>query len=221
MGLAKQHYSFFIFDWDGTLIDSTARIVEAMQATAGILNLVIPTEEAVKSIIGLSMAGVMDTLFSEITLIQKDKFLTNYRYQYAEGVSAETPVFNGAKDLMSFLKSRSAVTAIATGKARAGLNRAFLESVFNDDDFDHSICADEAQSKPHPEMIFELIKRAGKSKEETLVIGDSLFDINMANNAGVDAIAVTSGAGCHQSLNKAKPLDILAGVSSLQSWLQS
>ncbi|MGX5201943.1 HAD family hydrolase [Aliikangiella sp. IMCC44632] len=218
--LIRAQYSFVIFDWDGTLMDSTGRIVSAMQTSAKLTGLPIPTKEAVKSIIGLSMQAVMQTLFPGCDATTNEKFLDIYRHQYITGDTTPSPLFDGVLENLNWLKQQSISIAVATGKARAGLNRVLAE-VDLLDFFDITICADEAQSKPHPEMVEHLMQRMGKSKPETLVIGDSVHDLGMANAAGVASIGVTSGANEYDQLAEHKPLSILKNVAHFKAWCEA
>ncbi|TQV87380.1 HAD family hydrolase [Aliikangiella coralliicola] len=219
MSVLRNRYSFIIFDWDGTLMDSTGRIVSSMQSTAKIADLPIPSEESVKSIIGLSMDAVMDTMFPSANGSLREKLFEIYRHQYVEGDDTPSPLFQGSLPLLNWLKQINIPIAVATGKARHGLTRV-LNEVNLIDFFDHTICADEAESKPHPEMVERLVVDANKSKQETLVIGDSIHDMKMANNAGVDAVAVTSGANQSEQLSEHNPVSILPRVCDLRQWLE-
>ena len=220
MNLLKNQFSFVIFDWDGTLMDSTARIVSAMQATAREANLPEPSEKAVKSIIGLSMGAVMDQIFPTADSASREKLFEIYRYQYVEGDKTPSPLFEGTMPLLHWLKSNEIPIAIATGKARQGLDRV-LKDVGLLDFFDFSICADEASSKPHPQMVEHLLQRANKPANETLILGDSVHDLKMANNAGVKSVGVTSGANTHEELVVHNPMVILERICHLQKWLDT
>ena len=212
-------YSFVIFDWDGTLMDSTGRIVSAMQRSAKNVDLPVPTQSEVKSIIGLSMQAVMDKLFPLADEEGKNALLEEYRFQYIEGDQTPTPLFEGVLEQLEWLKNNDVLIAVATGKARAGLDRVMKEvSLLNY--FDFSICADEAQGKPNPEMVLRLLEQTGKKPHEAIVVGDSIHDINMANNAKVDAVAVTSGANEHHELSPLEPVVILDRVTHIRDWLQ-
>jgi phosphoglycolate phosphatase len=218
--LIRAQYSFVIFDWDGTLMDSTGRIVSAMQTSAKITGLPIPSKDEVKSIIGLSMQAVMQTLFPTCDENTNQKFLEVYRHQYVTGDKTPSPLFDGALENLNWLKQQSIPIAVATGKARAGLNRVLAEvNLLNF--FDITICADEAQSKPHPEMVEHLMQQAGKSQQETLVIGDSVHDLGMANAAGVASIGVTSGANEYAQLAAHNPLFILKNVAHFKAWCEA
>lgn len=219
MSLLRNKYSFIIFDWDGTLMDSTGRIVSAMQASAVQVGLPVPDNESVKKIIGLSMQAVMDQLFPMAKGELREQLLEEYRYQYVEADPTPTPMFKGALEHLTWLRDKNIKIAVATGKARAGLERV-LKEVNLTGFFDLSICADESKSKPNPQMVYELLDKAACLKNETLVVGDSLHDINMANNAGVDSIAVTSGANAYHELSELKPKAIFDNVNLIQDWLQ-
>jgi len=210
-------YSFVIFDWDGTLMDSTGRIVSAMQNSAHNVGLPVPTEKQVKSIIGLSMQAVTDTLFPNADEHNRSRLLEEYRFQYIEGDNTPTPLFEGVMEQLEWLKQQEVTIAVATGKARAGLDRV-LKEVGLIDFFDHSICADEAAGKPHPEMVNRLMEKFGKQHDETIVVGDSIHDLHMAQNARVDAIAVTSGANQQHELTPFEPIAILDNVNQIRDW---
>ncbi|WP_210330297.1 HAD-IA family hydrolase [Aliikangiella sp. G2MR2-5] len=219
MSILKERYSLVIFDWDGTLMDSTGRIVSAMQTTARNLSLPVPSVEKVKSIIGLGMDEVLDVIIPEADLDTRNKMLVEYRYQYIEGDNTPTPLFPGSRDLISWLKEQGVIVTVATGKARAGLNRVLGEENLLDF-FHHTICADEAQSKPNSEMVERLINVSNSTKSETIVIGDSVHDLAMANNARVDSIGVTSGANSRQTLESHRPIAILDSVCHLKDWFK-
>lgn len=202
-----KQYSLVIFDWDGTLMDSTARIISCMQQTARMADLPVPTPASVKSIIGLSMDVVLEQMFPDAEMSRRKELTDIYRQQYIELDTTPSPLFKGSLSLLNWLREQDYLIAVATGKARVGLNRA-LSSVNMLDFFQHSICADEAQSKPHPEMVNLLLTKTKTPIEQAIVIGDSVHDLKMANNAGVDSVGVTSGANTLEELSVHTPLRI-------------
>ena len=220
MSILRSRFSHVIFDWDGTLMDSTGRIVSAMQSTARILGIKVPSEQEVKSIIGLSMQAVLDSVFPDACEKTRAKILEEYRYQYIEGDETPTPLFNGSLDLLHWLREQEVIVSVATGKAREGLNRVMSEvGLLNF--FDSTICADEANSKPEPHMVEILIERSKKPKNEVIVIGDSVHDLKMAANAGVAAIGVSSGANDSQTLRSLEPIVVLERVCHLKDWFEN
>lgn len=214
----RKNYHFVIFDWDGTLMDSTARIVSSMQQTARLVESEVPTIDHIKSTIGLSMDAVISELFPAARETLKTSIRDTYREQYINKDQTPSPLFAGAMDLLSWLESKSIMTAVATGKARHGLSRA-LTSVGLENHFKHSICADEATSKPHPEMVHRLLSETNSEPSKTLVIGDSIHDINMAHNAEVDSVGVTTGASCFKSLSDLRPVAVIDELSQLKQLL--
>lgn len=215
----KKQYSLVIFDWDGTLMDSTARIISCMQQTAKIVGLPIPTPALVKSIIGLSMDAVIDQVFPGSEEKQRQELTGIYRQHYIDLDTTPSPLFEGSLAILNWLKEKEYIIAVATGKARVGLNRA-LSSVDMLDFFEYSICADEAMSKPHPEMVNRLLADTAITAEKTIVIGDSVHDIKMANNAGVDGIGVTTGANTFEELLVHSPLKIYQEVHHIQEMFE-
>ncbi len=220
MTILKEKYTFVIFDWDGTLMDSTGRIVSSMQEAARIHQISVPSAERIKSSIGLSMQGVMDYVFPDMDPKLEPDFFKTYRDQYVEHDQTPSPLFPGSLELLHWLKSQNVIVAVATGKARHGLKRV-LDMTDLNDFFDFSICADEAESKPHPEMIYQLLKQSNMKAEQALMLGDSIHDLKMAQNAQVDSIGVTSGASLYAELEHHNPVTILESVCRLKSWFLS
>ena len=210
-------YSLVVFDWDGTLMDSTGRIVATMQAAAVELDFDRPSEQAVKNIIGLSMPIVVTTLFPNTNDAQVQQFIDSYRRHFSLNKHIASPLFNGVVELLKYLKANGKKLAIATGKSRRGLSNA-LGGVQLNDYFDFSICADESESKPSPQMLFHLIQESKLSHETMLMIGDSRFDLLMAKNANIDSIGVTCGANDYQQLKGCEPVAILNNVAELECW---
>ncbi len=216
----KKSYQLIIFDWDGTLMDSTPRIVSSMRTAASKVALPVPSEDAVNHIIGLSLDDAFEILFPGILSKhqQKQALFEAYRYEYLEGDTTPSPLFEDAEPLLKLLKSEGYRLAVATGKARHGLERIFkvsgLKKYFND-----SICADEAESKPHPEMIHVLLERQLVSQHHCLMIGDTSHDLLMAKEAGVDAIGVTTGAHTKDTLLGCEPTHMVERLSQIEEWL--
>ncbi len=216
----NRNISFVIFDWDGTLMDSTARIISCMQQTARIAGLPVPESNQIRSTIGLSMDAVLDNIFPHTEISQRTEIISIYRRQYIELDTTPSPMFKGSLPLLNWLKEKDVLIAVATGKTRVGLNRA-LAMVDMQDFFEYSICADEARSKPHPEMVIQLLTMTGKSVLQTLVIGDSVHDIKMANNAGVKSIGVTSGANTFDELAVHSPVKIYDEVDQIRELFET
>ncbi|RUO73992.1 HAD family hydrolase [Pseudidiomarina sediminum] len=189
----QQPYQLIVFDWDGTLMDSIGRIVSSMQATARQLALPVPATDAVKGIIGLSLAPAIERLFGQLAAPTYAKFLDVYRDQYVTLDTTPTPLFDGVPELLDDLRGQGYLLAVATGKARRGLDRVMTESQLHEV-FVATRCADESASKPNPQMLHEIMQATGVTPQQTLMIGDSDHDLAMARAANVDALAVSFGA---------------------------
>lgn len=207
-----------IFDWDGTIMDSVAKIVTSMQQAAERERLVIPSEDAVKDIIGLSLAPALKQLFGELSGEQIDGMVTFYKEEYLLLDQQPSPLFDGIVDVFEALTQRNIKIAVATGKSRVGLNR-LIEQTGLEHFFCDSMTADEAHSKPHPQMIEDIMTRQSVNKDEVIMVGDSCLDLTMANNAGVKSIGVSYGAHDKVRLHMAKPIAVVDCASDLLVYL--
>jgi len=212
------NYKLVIFDWDGTLMDSVDRIVFSMQASANVLSFEPPSYDQAKQIIGLSLTKAIQTLFPSANDEQVQLLTAQYKHQYVEVNTTPTPLFDYALELLTTLKQENKLLAVATGKARAGLQRVWLAS--DTEHFFHaSRCADESISKPDPDMINSLLKELNIQKHEAVMIGDTSFDLEMAQRAGVDSIGVTYGVHDDEVLSKYQPRAIVDSLAELHQLL--
>ncbi|MCU6435405.1 HAD-IIIA family hydrolase [Undibacterium sp. Jales W-56] len=215
--MAKKQFDFIVFDWDGTLMDSTATIVQCIQAAAKDLGLPVPDEKAAAYVIGLSLADAMQAALPDIDPKYYPRMVERYRHHYLAR-DHELPLFPGVREMLAELSQEGYFLAVATGKSRVGLSRALhtakLLSVF-----DATRCSDETFSKPHPAMLQELVRELGQDMERTLMIGDTTHDLQMASNAGAAAIAVEYGAHDAATLQSHQPLYSARTVAELHAWL--
>ena len=207
-----------IFDWDGTIMDSVAKIVTSMQRAAKRENLVVPSDQAVKDIIGLSLAPAIEQLFAPISHEQIESLVITYKEEYLHLDKTPSVLFDGIIDVFDSLTQRGIPIAIATGKARVGLERLIAQANVGHY-FCDSMTADEAHSKPHPQMIDNLIARQNVTKDQVIMIGDSALDLTMANNAGVKSIGVSYGAHDADKLNTLNPLGVVDNARGLLDYL--
>jgi phosphoglycolate phosphatase len=214
--MARQ-FELIVFDWDGTLMDSTGVIAAALQLSAVDLGLPPVSEFMAKHVIGL---GLKDTLSLTMPGLPSDRYpevAARYRHHFLAN-SQSLKLFNGIRELIDALQGRQHLLAVATGKARSGLNQAMSDCALTEY-FHASRCADECFSKPHPQMLEELMDELGVMPETTLMIGDTSHDLQMARNAGVRAVAVSYGAHEHDSLKAESPLACCDSVEALTKWL--
>jgi len=210
-------YQMIVFDWDGTLMDSTRDITRAIQAASADLGLPVPDDERASWVIGLSLQQALDHAVPGLSDRDRAKFLERYRYHYLRR-DTELQLFEGVEELLDSLACRGVLLAVATGKSRLGLNRALQGSPIASY-FSATRCADETFSKPHPAMLLELMDELYVEPEKVLMVGDTSHDLNMAANAKVHGLGVTYGAHSVDEL-KRHPHEALADdIATLQDWL--
>jgi len=211
-------YKLVIFDWDGTLMDSVGRIVSSMQAASGVLNLIPPTNENGKSIIGLSLANGIKQLFPNISEAQQTELEKQYKHQYLDVNKTPTPLFEHALTLLNTLKTNNILLAIATGKARPGLTRV-LAMTETGDLFNTTRSASDCRSKPDPEMITSILNELNIDPADAVMIGDTSFDMEMALNANIDRIGVNFGAHSEIVIKQFKPEAVVSSLAELERLL--
>lgn len=215
----SRHFDLLIFDWDGTLMDSTGAIAESIQMASADMGMQVPTKEEAKQIIGLGLAEALQILFPDLTPADYPRLVERYRYHFL-GQDHTLPLFDGVADSLAALHAADYLLGVATGKGRKGLERAFDQSGLRKF-FHASRCADEGYSKPHPGMVLELMDYCGVDAERTLMIGDTSHDLQMALNAGVSSVGVTYGAHSRASLQACQPLYIADDFQGLMAWLNN
>jgi phosphoglycolate phosphatase len=212
-----QRFDLIVFDWDGTLIDSTGMIARCIQASCKDLGLSVPEERDAKYIIGLGLQDALRYVAPDLAATEYPKLAERYRHHFFS-TEEEALLFDGVSALLAQLADEGYLLAVATGKGRKGLDRA-LEQTGLAQCFHASRCADETHSKPHPAMLLELMDRLGTTPGRTLMVGDTTHDLQMAANAGCPAIAVAAGAHDRAQLEVLRPLVCLPSVSHLAPWL--
>jgi len=216
--MAKK-FDLLVFDWDGTLLDSIGAIVNAVKASCRDLGQPEPSDKQARQVIGL---GLVDVLSHSVPGLSEDQFpqmVERYRFHYLSN-DHELNLFEGATELIAKLHSEGFLLAVATGKSRNGLNRALMHCGLGHY-FSATRCADECFSKPHPQMLEELMDEFSVPPERTLMIGDTTHDLQMAINAGTSGLAVTYGAHSADALDSLKPLARLDSISELTEWLDT
>ena len=211
-------YELLVFDWDGTLMDSAARIVASMQAAFTELGLPPPTPGAARNVIGLGLAHAVAELAPAQDTATRSEIVTRYRAHYLELDETPTPLFPGVAEVVPRLREAGYLLAVATGKSRVGLDRALAETRL-DAHFHATRSADETFSKPHPQMLLELLDELGVHASRALMIGDTEYDLLTAKNAGVDALAVCYGAHAPERLLALAPRACLSAIEALPGWL--
>jgi len=215
-------YPLLVFDWDGTLVDSIERIVTSLQHASKHAADTEITETRAKNVIGLGLMEAISQLHPELDATSESGVLENiadaYRQHYLFDNPIPAPLFAGVNELLTDLRDTGYTLAISTGKSRVGLERSINEHKLAEY-FATSRCAGENKSKPHPEMLHEILQQLNFSAAQALMIGDSEHDLKMANNANMSSIGVTQGVHDIATLTKLNPLACLSNITELSDYL--
>jgi phosphoglycolate phosphatase len=211
-------FSLLVFDWDGTLMDSEMRIVSCIKASITDLGLPVLATAAIRDIIGLGLREAINRLYPDSAETVHTRLAERYRYHFLSDNHASSSLFPGAKDMLTVLNEQGYLLAVATGKGRHGLDHV-LEETGCKQLFHASRCADESMSKPHPQMLLEIMQGLNVQPSDTLMIGDTEYDMQMASNAGTAALAVSHGVHPRERLLQCNPLGCLADIAELTVWL--
>jgi phosphoglycolate phosphatase len=214
-----KRYDLIVFDWDGTVMDSTAIIAASIQAACRDLKLSVPDDETARHVIGL---GLMQALRYAVPDAPEEKYeplVARYRHHFLSQHDT-IPLFEQARETIVELRDAGYQLAVATGKNRIGLDRA-LETTQMGEYFHATRTADRTFSKPHPAMLLELMDELEVTPERTLMVGDTTHDLQMAINAGVDAIGVTHGAHPEDQLRELNPVALLNDFVELRAWFKA
>jgi len=211
-------YSLIVFDWDGTLMDSEAKIVSAMQSAIAESQLPERTRNEIKDIIGLGLQEALQQLFPDVGDVQQLRLVERYRYHFVTTDKTPMPLFDGVEALLESLNEQGYWLAVATGKSRRGLDRVLDEYNFHIY-FHATRCADESFSKAHPRMLEEIMGYLGVEPAETLMVGDSEYDMLMARNASAHALAVSCGVHEKERLLSCGALGCIDDIRDVPGWL--
>ncbi|MFT4045394.1 MAG: HAD-IA family hydrolase [Solimonas sp.] len=216
-----QPIKLIIFDWDGTLADSAAMIVGAMQRAIAGLRLPPCPDEALRELIGLSLDDGLRRLYPDADVGYIRSLLDRHRAQWLTEGAEEAPLFAGGLDALRALHGEALRLAVATGKSRRGLDRSLAYHLDVRDLLVNSRTADETAAKPDPRMLIELLADEGLRAEEALMVGDTEYDVAMARAIGMPAIGVTCGVHAPRRLHAAGAHALLESVADLPAWLRA
>lgn len=214
----RRSYHLVVFDWDGTLIDSIGSIVDCTVAALSDVGLEPPPVALLRGSIGMGLGESFQRFYPDLETARHEAILERYRHHWLETWHARHDPFPAAAETLAWLSARGTLLAVATSKSRRGLLRDFERTGLGT--FFHATrTLDECPPKPSPAMLLELMDELGARPTETLMLGDTRWDLEMAHNAGVDAVAVLGGALPEQELLDCGPLACLPGVGALREWL--
>ncbi len=212
--------SLIIFDWDGTLMDSAAQIVRCMQLAADECQVAVPSDAAVRQIIGLGLPEALAELFPQQEVAVHEQVRARYAQHFIAGTGGASQLFAGVPELLDELLGRGHRLAVATGKSRLGLDRVLgltgLAPAFH-----ATRCADETASKPDPRMLHELLAELGYMPAEAVMVGDTTYDLEMAQRARMPRIGVSYGVHSVADLQRFTPKALVDDIEGLAAALAS
>lgn len=212
-----RQYDLIVFDWDGTLVDSTQLIVDSIRSASLDVGLPVPEPSAARGIIGLGLPEALTVLFGDIDEPRRQQLVARYRFHYFAQDHA-VPLFHGVSDAIRSLAEGGVRLGVATGKGRNGLNLSLQRSGLHRH-FHATRCVDECFSKPHAQMLLEIMDELGADPARTLMIGDTTYDLQMAQNANVASIAVSYVAQQLETLLPYRPVAHFDNFTKLNQWL--
>ena len=212
-----KNFDLIVFDWDGTLVDSTAHIAKSIQNAYADNYLPVPNEAAAKHVIGLGLVDTFNYLSPDLTKEQHLGIVDRYRHHFLDA-DKTIHSFKYVTEGLQNLVDRNYLLAVATGKSREGLDRALTKV-----DFGHMFsitrCGDEGFPKPNPDMLNFIMDDLGVFPDRTLMIGDTTHDLLLAHNAKTKSIGVTYGAHEKNKLAALNPLACVDSFEELMAWL--
>ena len=213
----NRRFDLIVFDWDGTLFDSTALIIHCIQDACRDIGAAVPSDAAAAYVIGLGLQDALRHAVPGLPAARYPELGLRYRHHYFAR-QHELSMFPGTLEMLQALKAREHWLAVATGKGRRGLDEALahaqLKGLFN-----ATRTADETASKPDPRMLNELMREFGTEPERTLMIGDTTHDLRLAVNAGTPRVAVSYGAHEPEAFAEFAPLTVAHSTRELHDWL--
>ena len=215
---SSRNFDLIVFDWDGTLFDSTALIARCIQSACADLGTTVPTDLQASFVIGMGLKEALQHAAPELPEERYRELAERYRHHYFAR-QHELVFFDGTPEMLHALKGRNHLLGVATGKSRRGLDDALNTSVLKGL-FDATRTADETASKPDPLMLHELMNQLGVEPSRTLMIGDTTHDLQLAANAGTASIGVSYGAHHHDSFGGFDTKMVAHSTAELSTWLQ-
>jgi phosphoglycolate phosphatase len=212
-------YKLIVFDWDGTLMDSEARIVACMEAAFEDAQVSSPGRSAIRDIIGLGLREAVASLLPQGEEALWKQIGERYRHHFLDENGIPSELFPDACHVLDKLRDQGHLLAVATGKSRRGLNAELVATGLHEK-FHATRCADETFSKPHPAMLQQLMEELGVAEHATLMVGDTEYDLQMAHNAGTPALAVCFGVHDRERLLRQVPLGCIDRLLDIPPWLE-
>ena len=212
-------FGLIVFDWDGTLFDSTVLITRCIQAACADVGTAMPSDRDASYVIGLGLADALQHAAPQLPRERYRELAERYRHHYFAS-QANVMLFDGTLEMLQALKARRHLLGVATGKTRRGLDEA-LQTARLGEIFDSTRTADETAGKPDPRMLLELMDEVGIAPERTLMIGDTTHDMQLAANAGAASLGVSYGAHEHYAFRDFDTCHVAHSIADLRAWLEA
>lgn len=215
----ERRFDAVVFDWDGTLMDSTSTIATSIQRACADLGMPVPSDDRASHVIGLGLSDALAYAVPELPKAMVPAMVERYRHHYLSR-DATLQLFPGVREIVVALKQSGRFVAVATGKSRVGLERALDVSGLRPL-IDASRCADETRAKPDPAMLHALSDELAVRTSRMLMVGDTTHDLMMAASAGTPSLAVSYGAHHERALEGQGALAIVGSTAQLSAWLDA
>ena len=213
-----RRFDLVVFDWDGTLFDSTRLIARCIQMACADVGTTVPSDRDASYVIGLGLGDALAHAAPDLPKERHRELAERYRHHYFQR-QHDIVLFDGTAEMLTALKERNVRLAVATGKTRRGLDEALHLSPLAGL-FDATRTADETRGKPDPLMLHELMREIGTPAARTLMIGDTTHDLQLAANAGCASVAVSFGAHEPEAFEAHGPLHVAHSTAELAAWLE-
>ena len=201
-------------------MDSKSHIVECLEYSLRSVGIAVRPGEDVSRVIGLGLTEALTALLPGADKTIIETACQAFRDKFLSAEKSSSPLFADVESTLTELRQAGYYLAIATGKSRAGLDKVLEESGLGDL-FSVSRCADETLSKPHPQMLEEILTDMDTLPQQAIMIGDTEFDLQMAANLRVDSLGVSYGVHAATHLQKFNPLAIVDSVKEIGTWIKS
>lgn len=214
----KTRFELIIFDWDGTLSDSVGLITDLMIQSFLLHNISPPSRMEVADILGIKLSEAFKILLKEKDQNASELIFNSYIELYNQS-SNKVKLFDGVELGIKELHRYGYKIAIATGGGRNYLDSCLAQTSIKDF-INVTKTSDDCFSKPHPQMCNEILNELIIEPEKSIVIGDSIHDLQMAKNAGISSLAVTYGAHKQDSLSVYDALDYMDDANMVFDWIR-
>ncbi len=212
-------FDVIVFDWDGTLMDSEAHIVECLALALEAVGREPGPASELRQVIGLGLGEAIAALLPGEGEAVREAAVRAYREHFLSPRPSPSELFPGVVETLDALSEHGYTLAIATGKSRRGLQKVLRETGL-EGRFAATRCADETRSKPDPLMLHQLLAELDVPPGRALMVGDTEFDLLMARQAGVPGVGVSYGVHAAERLHAHRPLAILDDIRELPPWLR-